>query len=237
MADQVPPNLDDGETWFPSNFFFNEVPSEFRPRHHHHHHRLPHSCMDDLADQFASLFLPKQQQNLPSNLERSKPPVGHAPVSKIPLCTRGGNSGGFEVGQRLQGFADGSFSGGSNPVYEFQSMKPIRIPVDGDLGTRAIILQRQQNRLLRNRVLPFHGSGFGLGGGPVRESGGTGVFHPRIVTNAPSDPKRRQGMRNRHAQEIQITQHLNSLGTLGVSNQEDCHYHLPSEMGLPRSYY
>ena len=54
-------------------------------------------------------------------------------------------------------------------------------------------MQRQQNRLVQNRVFPFQANGFnnttnkfGLGGGLVRESGGTGVFHPRIVNTNPN---------------------------------------------------
>jgi hypothetical protein len=62
---------------------------------------------------------------------------------------------------------------------------------------RARILRSQQNRV-QNRHLPFQGtSGFGSGGF-VKESGGTGVFHPRILnttTNSTttSDTRRKQG--------------------------------------------
>lgn len=46
---------------------------------------------------------------------------------------------------------------------------------------RARVLRAQQNRL-QNRLLPFQGSGgFGVGGGFVKESGGTGVFIPRTL--------------------------------------------------------
>ncbi|KAG8504038.1 hypothetical protein CXB51_002337 [Gossypium anomalum] len=58
-----------------------------------------------------------------------------------------------------------------------------------------------KTRLFQNRGLPFEANGFnnyklGLGGGLVRESGGTGVFHPPIV-NTPFDSTKKQSMRNR----------------------------------------
>lgn len=68
------------------------------------------------------------------------------------------------------------------------------------METRPRVMQRHRNPL-QNRLDPFQGSGFGVrgsGGGIVRESGGTGVFHPRIVnpTTTPpatTDVKRKQG--------------------------------------------
>lgn len=52
---------------------------------------------------------------------------------------------------------------------------------DFHLETRARVLQRQQNRLLQNQIYPFQANVIGLGYGYMKESGGTGVFHPRIV--------------------------------------------------------
>lgn len=52
---------------------------------------------------------------------------------------------------------------------------------DFHLETRARVLQRQQNRLLQNQIYPFQENVIGLGCGYMKESGGTGVFHPRIV--------------------------------------------------------
>lgn len=71
------------------------------------------------------------------------------------------------------------------------------------LETRARVFQKQQNRL-QNRPLPSQGrSGFVDGGFP-RVSGGTGVFHPRVLntaniapntttTSSPSFVKKKQG--------------------------------------------
>ncbi|XVF55846.1 hypothetical protein PTKIN_Ptkin06aG0069600 [Pterospermum kingtungense] len=232
-----PPNLDDGEHWLPSDIFLNEVPSKFTPHLHHH---LPNfSCMGDLAHRFAALSLPKHQQKLPkpTNFERLKEPVRYGSM----------NGTGFEVGQSLYGFRTGPFIGGTKPVYEFQLLKPTQAQVEGYVEARARVLQRQQNRLVQNRVLPFQANGFnnttnkfGLGGGLVRESGGTGVFHPRIVNTNPNattfDSKKKQSPRNRQSQEIQVSQQMNPMKRVGVGKQEDCHYHLPPEMGLPRDW-
>ncbi|KAJ0088620.1 hypothetical protein Patl1_32702 [Pistacia atlantica] len=77
------------------------------------------------------------------------------------------------------------------------------------------VLQKQQNRLLQqnqNRVVLRGGLGFN--GGLVRESGGTGVFHPRIIkaTNttaatATSTDAKKKVVRNR--QDIQAMQQRN----------------------------
>ncbi|XVF07552.1 hypothetical protein REPUB_Repub06bG0148900 [Reevesia pubescens] len=233
-----PPNLDDGELWLPSDIFLNEVPSKFKPHlhHHHHHHRL--SCMDDLAPRFAALSLPKHLQKLPkaTNFVRLKEPV----------CYGSMNGTGFEVGQSLYGFRTGPFYGGTKPVYEFQFLKPTQAQVESYVESRARVLQRQQNRHVQNRVLPFKANGFnhnkfGLGGGLVRESGGTGVFHPRIVNPNPNsttfDSKKKQSLRNRQSQEIQVsTRLMNSMKRVSVGKQEGCYYHLPPEMGLPRDW-
>ncbi|XP_017976337.1 PREDICTED: uncharacterized protein LOC18598392 [Theobroma cacao] len=236
MANELsnsPPNLDDGELWLPSDIFLNEAPSKFKPLLPHH---LPFSCMDDLAPRFASLSLPKHQQKLPkaTNFERLKEPV----------CCGSMNGSGFKGGQSLYGFRTGPFLGGTKPVHEFQFLKPTPAQVESYVEARARVLQRQQNRLIQNRVFPFQASGFnankyGLGGGLVRECGGTGVFHPRTVNtdlNASTTfhYKKKQSVRNRQLQESQVS----SMKRVGVTvaKQEDCYYHLPAEMGLPRDW-
>ncbi|XWS59398.1 hypothetical protein CRYUN_Cryun08bG0118200 [Craigia yunnanensis] len=231
-----PPNLDDGELWLPSDVFFNEVTSKFKPHLHHH---LPFSCTDDLASRFAALSLPKHQQKLPkaTNFKMLKEPFRYGPM----------NGTGFEVGQSLYGFRTDPFLGWSKPVYEFQFLKPTQAQVESYVEARARVLQRQQNRLVQNRVLPFQANGFnkntnkfGLGGGLVRESGGTGVFYPRIVNTNPNattlDSKKKQSLRNRQSYEIQVSRQKNSMKKVGVGKQEDCYYHLPPEMELPRDW-
>ncbi|XWS56060.1 hypothetical protein CRYUN_Cryun09bG0054400 [Craigia yunnanensis] len=226
------PNFDDGELWLPSDIFPNEVPSKFKPHH------LPFSCMDDLALRFTALSLPKHQQKLPkaTNFERLKEPVHYDSM----------NGTGFEVGQSLYGFRDGPFVGGTKPVYQFQFLKPpTQSPVESYLEERARVLQRQQNRLVQNRVLPFQANGFNnnnfrIVGGLVRESGGTGVFHPRIVNTNPNatnfDSKKKRSLRNRRSQEIQVSGQMNSMKRVGIGKQEDCYYDLPPDMGLPSDW-
>ncbi|XP_022766052.1 uncharacterized protein LOC111310945 [Durio zibethinus] len=229
-----PPNLDDGELWLPSDIFLNEVPAKLKPHLHQNHH-LPFSSMDDLAPRYAALSLPTYQQKLPkaTNFERLKEPVRYGSM----------NGTGFEVGQSLYGFRTRAFLGDTKRVYEL--LKPTQAQVESYAEARARVLQRQQNRLVQNRVLQFEANGFnaskfGLGGGLVRESGGTGVFHPRIVNNSQntttSDSKRKRSLRSRQAQEIQVSRQMNSMKGVGVGKQEDCYYHLPPEMGLPRDW-
>ena len=70
---------------------------------------------------------------------------------------------------------------------------------------RARILKCQQNRV-QNRVYPFQASsGFGVsgggrGGGLVKESGGTGVFHPRILNNTTTTTTTTTDMRKKQGQ-------------------------------------
>ncbi|MBA0760523.1 hypothetical protein Gotri_023264 [Gossypium trilobum] len=234
-----PPNLDDGELWLPSDIFVHEPPSKFNPHLHHHH--LPFTCMDDLAPRFAALSLPKHHQKLPkvTNFQRLKEPVRYGSVH------------GAGLGQNSYGFRNGPFLAGTKPVYEFQFLKPTQAQVHlkvlmllssyepsfhFSVEARVRSLQRQQqNRLFQNRGLPFEANGFnnyklGLGGGLVRESGGTGVFHPRIV-NTPFDSTKKQSMRNRQPQEM-----MKSMKRVGVVKQEDCYYNLPPEMGFHRDW-
>ncbi|TXG58148.1 hypothetical protein EZV62_015977 [Acer yangbiense] len=98
-------------------------------------------------------------------------------------------------------------------------------------------LERQQlNRLVQqNRVLPNQGNGFGFRGGLPRESGGTGVFHshPRIINAI--DAKKKQSLRG--GEDMQKSEQRNSLKrAVGVSKRDDCYYHLPPKMGLPRDW-
>ncbi|OAY42987.1 uncharacterized protein LOC110620622 [Manihot esculenta] len=229
---EFPPNLDDGELWLPSDIFLNEVPSKYNP------YRL--SCMEDLAGHFAALSL---LQNHSSSSLSSPPPKPALNSQGLKLAVRDiyashlpsgylGFNGGAELGQRLNGYGTGSVLARSEPFYELQAQPQ----VDSYMETRPRVMQRHRNPL-QNRLDPFQGSGFGVrgsGGGIVRESGGTGVFHPRIVnptttTPATTDVKRKQGMRSR--QEIQATQQRNSVRRVGVNN---CHLH--PEMGLPQEW-
>ncbi|KAE8657779.1 Detected protein of unknown function [Hibiscus syriacus] len=184
-----PPNLDDGELWLPSDIFLNEVPSKIKPRlHHHNSPYLPSSCVEDLASRLAALKLPKHHQKLPKaiNFERLQEPVCYGTV----------NRSGLEAGRSFFGLRNGPFLGETKPDYECQFVKPTQAQVESYVEARARVLQRQQNRLFQNRDLPFQAKGFnnnkfGLGGGLVRASGGTGVFHPRVL-NTTFDSEKKQ---------------------------------------------
>ncbi|EXC21220.1 hypothetical protein L484_002230 [Morus notabilis] len=174
---EFPPNLDDGELWLPSDIFLNEVPSKRGLRHH-----FP-SCMEDLlAQRLAALSLLRQRNLSKPNPER----FGPVPVQVRCFLE---NYSSQEYGcHRLCGckskLVPKPVYGGSEGFYEFQLRKPVQPQADDVvLETRARVLQKQQNRL-QNRPLPSQGrSGFVDGGFP-RVSGGTGVFHPRVLNTA-----------------------------------------------------
>ncbi|GMY25372.1 hypothetical protein FCV25MIE_20614 [Fagus crenata] len=225
---EFPPNLDDGEVWLPSDIFVNEVPNRFTTHHHHL------SCMDDLAlaQRFAAFTFLQTHRNVSkphlnnpspnSNSERFGPAVryGRAPQEQDYYYLS------------LNGSRTGSAFHGHN-----QLMEPPQPQGVGNL--RARVLRSQQNRV-QNRHLPFQGtSGFGSGGF-VKESGGTGVFHPRILnttanSTTTSDSRRKQALRN--SQEIQVTQQGSyHKGNIGVGKQRESHHYLPPEMVLPQDW-
>ncbi|WRX23296.1 hypothetical protein QQP08_015783 [Theobroma cacao] len=125
---------------------------------------------------------------------------------KEPVCCGSMNGSGFKGGQSLYGFRTGPFLGGTKPVHEFQFLKPTPAQVESYVEARARVLQRQQNRLIQNRHLFF----------------------------AVGDNQNSKGVRNRQLQESQVS----SMKRVGVTvaKQEDCYYHLPAEMGLPRDW-
>ncbi|OAY40734.1 uncharacterized protein LOC110623635 [Manihot esculenta] len=236
---EFPPNLEDGELWLPSDIFLNEVPSKYNP------YRI--SCMEDFAGHFAALSLLQNHSSptpsrphpkSPLNSQRFKIAVRELSASHLPPVSLGVN-GGAELGQRLNGYGSGPLLARSEPFHEFQ----VQPQVDSYPDTTLRVCERQRNPP-QIRLHPFPGSGFGFrggggGGGGVRESGGTGVFHPRIVnpttaSPATTDVKRKQVVRSRA--ENQVNQQRNSMKSPGVNKQEDCYYHLPPEMGLPHDW-
>ncbi|PSS21457.1 Vegetative cell wall protein like [Actinidia chinensis var. chinensis] len=231
MAD-FPSNLDDGELWLPSEIFHNEL-----------------SSMEDLAQRVAALaFLERRRsQTLPKpppNLVRFIPPVRYGSASSLPDGCFGFN-GGFGLG--LYGFGVEGLWTGYRPVYSVQVVNSVQPQVECVVEARARVLSREQNRVLQNRVwerpvLPLQGRG--LGGGLEREYGGTGVFLPRIgttktttrarTTTSTLNVRSQQSVRNR--QEIQVIPHRSPIKMVDVRKQEECHYHLPPEMGLPQDW-
>ncbi|GMI71095.1 hypothetical protein HRI_000778800 [Hibiscus trionum] len=232
-------NLGDGEIRLPSELFFNDVPSKCKPIPNLYHHHLPFSCMDGLAQRLSGLTLPNHRPNPPkaNDFEEFSESIRYGSM----------NATGNEVSRSLHGFRPGPFLGGTKPVYEVQFLIPAKARVESFVEARARALQRQQRRLVQNRILPFqpndfsNSNTFGLGGGLLRESGGTGVFHPRIVKTCPNDTtfgsRKKQSLRNRQAhQEKELSSgKMDSKKRVNVGKQlqQDCYYHLPAEMELP----
>ncbi|KAK3226993.1 hypothetical protein Dsin_006855 [Dipteronia sinensis] len=222
---QFPPNLDDGELYLPSDIFLNQkIPSRFYPNHHNHRNL---SYMDDLAHHFTALSLlrktlPNPPLKIPHNSEVGglnsplmRPPVRTHVVNPLRPPSYHARHGGLEleVGHR-----------------PFSAPKPT--PTSSD----RVVQMQQLNRLVQqNRVLPNQGNGFGFRGGLPRESGGTGVFHPHPRITNTIDAKKKQSLRGREDMQRKSEQR-NSVMRVGVSKREDCYYHLPPEMGLPRDW-
>ncbi|KAB8909402.1 hypothetical protein FH972_026801 [Carpinus fangiana] len=218
------PNLDDGEVWLPSDIFLSQVPSRPIP-----HHR---SCMDDLTERFAAFTLLQPLRNVskPSpNLERFRPVVRCGPVCRLPKEYMGVN-GGLEVEEIGHGLY-GPYFTGHKLAYEYQLLEPAQ-PQEAVDSFRSRVLRAQQNSL-QNRLLPFQGSGrYGVGGGFVKESGGTGVFIPRTLNTATTETMAvlRNGL------EIQVTQQGSYLNGIGMGQQRESHHYLPPETGLPQDW-
>ncbi|XP_041024701.1 uncharacterized protein LOC121265225 isoform X2 [Juglans microcarpa x Juglans regia] len=236
---EFPPNLDDGEVWLPSDIFLNEVV----PASCLSHRNL--SCVDNLAERFAAFAVLQHRRNvsnaprnLSPNLEWFRPEVQKfGTISRVPQEYMSLNGGYENTGRGLCGCGARPYSPVNKLLYEYQLLQPSQPKAVVD-GLSARVLRNQQNRL-QNRLLPFQGStGFGLSGGCVKESGGTGVFIPRILNTSAttsavaSDTRKRKVLRNE--QETQVTG--NSLKGIDVAKQRESHYYLPPEMSLPQDW-
>ncbi|KAJ6361915.1 hypothetical protein OIU78_002340 [Salix suchowensis] len=227
---------DEAKHWLPSYMFLREaIPSNS--------HYLP-SKMD--------LHFPTSLQNKPAGSLYRPPPPKATPCSQcispvvpdvsvnnlLPGYHDLGLDRGVEVGQRLYGNGTGRLCTRFDPVYSLQVKQRVD---DFYLETRTRVLQKQQNRLLENRIYPFQGNVLGLGGGGgggglMKESGGTGVFHPRIVnpttrTSTKVLKKKQAAVGPRNRQEPPLIRQPNDR-----SKQEDYNYQLPPEMALPQDW-
>ncbi|XP_042500993.1 uncharacterized protein LOC122078875 [Macadamia integrifolia] len=191
MAD-FPPNLDDGELWLPSDIFPDEVSSKMRR-------------MEDLARQIAAYSLLERNQTV------AKPPANLVPNLEIKRQSRYGT---FTAPQRVgfgfggvQGVAhkahnhyvsvkkDDGFRVGLGQLYQHYPMSPAQAQFENYLQARTRVsqwLQNQNEGPTPNHSLPFQLSG-ACNGRFVRESGGTGVFLPRVATTV--DAKKKNGMK------------------------------------------
>jgi hypothetical protein len=208
--------------------------------------------MDKIAHHFNTLSLLQLQNQIssrlnvveqrPSNLELLiKPPVRSVNPLLLPEHYPF-YDGGAQLRQ-LQSIST------SDP---YQFLKPSQMEVDRYLARAMVLKQKEdlQNRLQnQNRVPVFQGrsnGGFPFGGGSgfVSESGGgggTGVFHPRIVNASSSTPeecsiRKQTGVRKRVERHMSPGQWESSTTNPTLDKQNDCYYHLPPEMGLPRDW-
>ncbi|KAK8959331.1 hypothetical protein KSP40_PGU020843 [Platanthera guangdongensis] len=175
MANDLPPNLDDGELWLPSDVI--RAVGVCR----HNHRRADFAFMDSLAQKLAAFGLLERRRaihavkpfrDLPPNPEfqfhgqgRSvgyKAPTGRRPASGDVVYGAGGGTGAFFPVSRA--------------VHKFHPGIPVDAQVDELQLERARFLQRQNQSLGLNRYLPTRAKSSG------RESGGTGVFIPRTVS-------------------------------------------------------
>ncbi|XP_057967644.1 uncharacterized protein LOC131157471 [Malania oleifera] len=228
---EFPPNMEDGELWLPSDIFFpEEVPSNFTP----HLSSTQLAYMDHLAQRFARSCVLLQTPTKPPhtfhpNFERFRLPVRFnqgLPQPEQDFSVNGGLQSGPEA-----------YCGSCRPLYPCRSRKPANPQVEGFVGTRARVLERQQNQV-QTRFGPFQGSEVGMGGF-ARESTGTGVFLPRVVNTIPSAAavaRKRQGVRSK--QESIVSQQRSGFVGVGLGKQqEECHcQQLPAEIGLPQDW-
>ncbi|KAK2655404.1 hypothetical protein Ddye_008456 [Dipteronia dyeriana] len=211
---QFPPNLDDGDLYLPSDIFLNQkIPTRFNPNHRNL------SYMDDLAHHFTALSLlrqtlPNPPLKIPYNSQRlMRPPLRTHVVNPLRPPNYYARHGSLQLEV---------------------AHSPFSAPIPTPTSSERVVQWQQLNRLVQqNRVLSNQGNGFGFRGGLRRESGGTGVFHPHPRINT-TDAKKKQSLRDR--EELQKNEQRNSIKRVGVSKRNDCYYHLPPDMGLPRDW-
>ncbi|KAK9921453.1 hypothetical protein M0R45_029962 [Rubus argutus] len=223
---EFPPYVDDGRLWLPSDIFFNEVGHSKLS----HHSRF--CAMDDLAHQFAALTLLKQRRSL--SLQRFRPPVRTGQlVSQSQKCICSFCNG------------TGAHLSGTEVYHHYPFPNPVQ-PQVGDSSSReprARALRRHHNQTQiqnqnQNRFVQFQGNGIGPMGGFERVSGGTGVFHPRVLntttttTTISPEVKKKPGLRN--SQEVRGIQERNSVSKWVGMGKE--YHQLHPDVVLPQEW-
>ncbi|XP_077234427.1 uncharacterized protein LOC143876619 [Tasmannia lanceolata] len=218
---ELPPNLDDLELWLPSDIFPDEIydpqtSSILTPE-------FPSQLtyMENLAKQLQAFSI-KPPPNLIPNFLEIGPGSRFATVSPPPQAGLGFRVSYPGAGQNPTGFVNGGFRSGSGPGNQYYPVKPVQPQVESFLQERARVLQRQQNRG-QNRFLPVQVNG-SRRTGFLRESGGTGVFLPR-VSNV--DFRKKSAMKS--AEQKQPMRNV-AGGRQGMTFQH------PSEVGLPHEW-
>ncbi|KAK9156840.1 hypothetical protein Scep_003414 [Stephania cephalantha] len=229
MADITRDDEDDGELWLPSELTY----------------------MEELAQQLSAYALLERAAQHPNI---SKPPIDFAPNFEVrhhqqqqqqhhhhhhhhqsrfrssvaPAMTGFGVNGGRAVNHSLYSSGHAGFRVGLRPLYQYCPVKPPRVQVERMAHARAIrgVVQRQSQQ---NRILPFRGNG----GFVRRESGGTGVFFPRVALAAlPTDDPVKQSLRN--GEEHRQRQGVKRIGVVG--REEVVGLPNSPEMALPKDW-
>ncbi|KAK9122884.1 hypothetical protein Sjap_012486 [Stephania japonica] len=203
--------------------------------------------MEELAQQLSAYALLERAAQQPNNI--AKPPIDFAPNFEVrhhhhhhlpsrfcssiaPAMAGFGANGGRAVNQSLYSSGHSGFRVGLRPLYQYCPVKPPRVQVERMAHARAVrgVVQRQSQQ---NRFLPFRGSG---GGFVRRESGGTGVFLPRVAllatTLPPTDDPTKQSVRI--GEEHRQRQGVKRIGVVG--REEVVGLPNSPEMALPKDW-
>ncbi|XP_010931073.1 uncharacterized protein [Elaeis guineensis] len=188
---EFPPNPDDGELWLPSEIF-PDVGVCCR------HHRQPDaaglSYLDDLAEKLAAFGLLDRSHLVrpiyhPSDGFRS----GNGSVSRFgPSVESETGAGMVYDGFRSPAAATrvlDAIAAGSRPMFPFSPAKPSQVEAFGQGGS-GVMARQQQVPIRGRRFVPVRTGGSG------RESGGTGVFLPRVSGNEVMPPTKKKSSRH-----------------------------------------
>ncbi|KAL2481727.1 Uncharacterized protein Adt_34693 [Abeliophyllum distichum] len=166
--------LEDGELWLPSDFFSMDdvqASTKFNTPLNYYFTSKPR-CMEELSHRFSEFTLHGRSfSKSPPTLHGFKPEFPYRSTVEGPVSCFGCIGGGGGSAHNVCDYITGSRWAGSSPVYPYRFLNPVQSPLQTFIEARPWTLQRQQHRLIPNRVLPIPGSGIGMGG-----QGGTGVF-------------------------------------------------------------
>ncbi|XP_050383645.1 uncharacterized protein LOC126800332 [Argentina anserina] len=222
---EFPPNVYDAQLWLPSETFFNDVvPSSPLPPLLQS--RVSSTTTDDIARRLAALTLLKQRRCLGLHLQRFRPPVRTGQLD-CQYCQS------YLPGL---GNASGAYLPGTELYHHNPFPNPVQLPVSdvGLVEPRPRALSRLHNQVQirnqnqnQNRILQFQGNGIAPMPGVKRVSGGTGVFHPRVVgsttTMVAPEVKKKPGSKNRPENRgIQQRNSMNKCVNMGEENHQLC---------------
>ncbi|EHA8590020.1 hypothetical protein COCNU_scaffold014359G000020 [Cocos nucifera] len=225
---EFPPNPDDGELWLPSEIFPDVGVC---CRHHRQPDAVGLSYLDDLAEKLAAFGLLDRSHLLRANHHPSNGfRFGNGSVSRFgPSVER--ETGAGKVYDRFRSPVAGrrvldATAAGSRPVFPFSAAKPSQVEAFG---------QGRSGAMARQQLVPIRGRRFVpvRTGGSVRESGGTGVFLPRVSGNEViASTKKEPNIKNGGERQRQPTGNA-AMGKRGIPFHQAA---APPEMYLPQDW-